>query len=106
MHEDSTITHARLPYITLELPSLEAFLDVTGKPSKELVDELLPKMGSPGGPGAIVFGIQVCEREEYYGKASNAYPAFMGNIDMQMKGRYAGPPRRAQRVAFLILKRG
>lgn len=28
----------------------------------------------------------MCEREEYYGKAANAYLAFMGNVDIQMEG--------------------
>jgi len=30
-------------------PRLEAFLDVTGKPRKELIDKFLAKMGFPGG---------------------------------------------------------
>jgi hypothetical protein len=86
MHEDSTITHACPPYITLELPRPEAFLDVTGKPRKELIDKLLAKTGFPGGPGAIVFGIPGYEREECYDKAGNAYLAFTGDVDMQMEG--------------------
>jgi len=43
-------------------------------------------MGFPGGPSAIIFGIPLCEREEYYGKAGNSYLAFMGNVDMQVEG--------------------
>ncbi len=43
-------------------------------------------MGFPSRPSEIVFGIPVCEREEYYGKAGNAYLAFMGNVDIQMEG--------------------
>jgi hypothetical protein len=92
--EDAAMTHARLPYLALELARLGAFPEITGS-GEELINKVLAKMGASG-PLAVVIAIPICQGQNRacVDKADDVYRSFIAKVSKPMCGDMPEPMKK------------